>query len=371
MFSKLVVEVKLTIPLPVHRFSLVFEADAASTEAAATPAFAGNAWRGALGHSLRALACLTGAAACDGCFKKPQCAYNYLWETPPPPDATRMRLYPQAPHPFVLRVLEPDAKERQLSAGQPKMAAGADNAGNKRTLLLLTLVGRAEALLPLLVQALAVAARSEYGVAGQQHQLCEVRQEQTLGALDWLRIDGKAGLLSPQPGAAAVVPPAPPASAGPLRLLLHTPLRIKREGRAIAPQDLVFADFFGSLLRRISMLCAFHTSSPLEAPFAELMQKARLVAMQKSELSWERQQRFSNRQKQAMKMDGLVGWFELNAADVADFWPYLWLGQFVHAGSAATMGLGCYLLAAPSAVELAPPGLVHRPASLPTITAAA
>lgn len=321
------------------------------------PAFAGNVWRGALGHSLRVLACLTGAAACEGCARKSQCAYNYLWETPPPPDATRMRLYPQAPHPFVLRVLEP-------------AAAAVDSAPttvHQRTQLLLTLVGRAEGLLPLLVQALAVAARGEHGVAGQQHQLCEVRQEQTLGALDWLRIDGAAGLLSPLPKGIALAPPVP---TGSLRVLLRTPLRIKREGRAIAPQALLFADFFGSLLRRISMLCAFHTASPLEAPFAELMQKARQVGIQSSELGWERQQRFSNRQKQAMKMDGLVGWFELAAADVADFWPYLWLGQFVHAGSAATMGLGAYLLEVSSAADAQPPRLARSAASLPHATVA-
>lgn len=313
--------VNLTIPLPVQRHVLVFDATSAIPAAGGLPAFAGNSWRGALGHSLRALACLTGAAACTGCTRKAGCAYNYLWETPPPADATRMRLYPQAPHPFILRELTP--------------AAGAAASGTR---LMLTLVGRADGLLPLVVQALALAARGAHGIAGRQLRLREVLQENTLGALDWQRIDGLGGVLSPRATAAAYCPAAP---SQPVRLMLQTPLRIKKEGRAVAPHQLAFADFFGALLRRISMLCAFHTEAPLEAAFAELMLAARAVLI-RSELAWERQQRFSNRQKRAMPMDGVIGWIELDPAHTAAFWPYLWLGQFVHAGSAATMGLGCY-----------------------------
>lgn len=339
----------LTIPLPVQRHVLVFDATTAIPGAGGPPAFAGNSWRGALGHSLRALACLTGAAACTGCTRKAGCAYNYLWETPPPADATRMRLYPQAPHPFILRELT---------------AAGAAASG---TWLMLTLVGRAYGLLPLVVQALALAARGAHGIAGRQLRLREVLQEHTLGALDWQRIDGLGGVLSPRATASACCPAAP---SQPVRLTLQTPLRIKKEGRAVAPHQLAFADFFGALLRRISMLCAFHTEAPLEAAFAELMLAARAVVI-RSELAWERQQRFSNRQKQAMLMDGVTGWIELDAADAAAFWPYLWLGQFVHAGSAATMGLGCY------SIDGGVPGPARRhlvlgaSASLPDQTAAA
>ncbi len=337
----------MTIQLPVQRFVLLFETDPTGLNTQGSPAFAGNVWRGALGHSLRALACLTGASSCTGCPKKSACAYNYLWETPPPADATRMRLYPQAPHPFVLREL-------------PSSEGDARNL----TRLLLTLVGKAHTLLPLLVQALAQAARGEHGVGGRQMLLREVQQEKTLGAMNCQRIDGQAGLLSQLATPLSTLPAQPVAN---LRLLLQTPLRVKKEGRAVAPQAMTFADFFGALLRRISMLCAFHTDAPLEAPFADLMQHARSVQM-RSQLSWARQQRFSNRQKQAMPMDGVTGWLEVDAADAAVFWPYLWLGQFVHAGSAATMGLGCYEIEDSSAA-----GLINdsTPASLPADTSKA
>lgn len=315
--------------LPVQRFVLAFDAPAERV----CPPFAGNLWRGAFGHALREAACLTGARECAGCARRADCAHAYVLETPPSPDAAVMRLYPHAPHPYVLREL----------AGAPP----------GRALLMLTLVGRAQALLPLLVQALRRAAQGPRGIQGSRLQLLEVRQEIGLGREEWRRIDAAHGLLQPLPCPAAE-PAAPPE--GPVRLRLLTPLRVKREGATLGAGALDFAALAGALLRRISMLQAFHGAAPLQAPFADLMARAREVRM-RSRLAPLRQQRFSSRQQRAMPMDGLLGEVELDAADAQAFWPYLWLGQFVHAGSAATMGLGAYAIEPAGA----PPGAASLP----------
>ena len=332
--------------LPVQRFILSFDVPAGRT----VPAFAGNVWRGAFGHALRAAACLTGAPQCSGCTRKPQCAFAYVFDTPPPASATAMRLYPNAPHPFVLREL-PGATGHRPGA---------------RAELMLTLIGRAQRLLPLLVEALRAAAAGPGGIAGAQLTLRTVHQEARLGHADWQRIDAANGTLTARP-ATPCEPPATPGvdcssnrSGEPsdaLRLELVTPMRVKREGRTLGPDTLAFGDVFGALMRRVSMLCTFHGAAPLDAPFAELAGLSRQVRM-RCGLASVRQQRFSNRQHQGMPMDGVLGWMELDAADAAVFWPFLWLGQYVHAGSAATMGLGCY-------------ALVARPASLPTVSATA
>ena len=234
--------------LPVQRFILSFDAPALRT----VPAFAGNAWRGAFGHALRAAACLTGAAQCTGCARKPQCAYAYVFETPPPADATSMRLYPNAPHPFVLRELTLPA------------AAGAE--------LMLTVIGRAQRLVPLLIQALRQAASGPHGIAGQRLELRRVQQESLLGQADWRRIDDGRGSFSALPDTLCEAPDAP---AGALRLQWITPLRVKKEGRSVAAAALGFGDVFGALMRRVSMLCSFHGAAPLQAPFAELAAQSR------------------------------------------------------------------------------------------------
>lgn len=302
--------------LPLRRFMFCFDAPPQRV----CPPFAGNAWRGALGHALREAACLTGAPHCGGCPRRGDCAYAYVFETPPPADAAAMRLYTSAPHPFVLRELG------DAPAGQAR--------------LLLTLVGQAGALLPLLAQALRQAACGARGIEGARLALRSVHQEASPGSGQWRRIDAAHGALQPLADAPQPCPPPPP---GALRLLLLTPLRVKREGRTLDAQTLDFAALAGALVRRISMLQLFHTGVPLQAPFAELKAQARQVCM-RSGLVPAPQQRYSRRQGRAMPMDGVLGHIEIDAADARPFWPFLWLGQFVHAGSAATMGLGCYAM---------------------------
>ncbi len=63
-------------------------------------------------------------------------------------------------------------------------------------------------------------------------------------------------------------------------------------------------------------------------------------------LHWYDWQRYSNRQKSKVPMGGIVGSFVLNDLH-PDFWPYLWLGQSIHAGKGASMGMGRYRLLEP------------------------
>jgi hypothetical protein len=316
------------ISLPLQRYVLGFDASPRRE----APAFAGNAWRSAFGRALRTAACRTGAAQCDGCPLRSKCDYGYLFETPPPVDAAQMRRYTNAPHPYVLR---------ELASPRPGQVE-----------LMLTLIGKACAVQPLVLRSLAAAAAAERGIDGERMRLADVRRETSPGSDAWHSVLDVEDAPS-QP--AATSPPAPPEGAVRLRWL--TPLRIKTEGRTLAPAEIGFGELFGTLMRRISMLCAFHAPAPLAAPFAELAARSRQVRM-RGELGALRQQRFSSRQGRAMPMDGVVGWLELDAADAREFWPFLWLGQFVHAGSAATMGLGCY-------------EIVAAPASLPAATRAA
>lgn len=103
------------------------------------------------------------------------------------------------------------------------------------------------------------------------------------------------------------------------------------------------------------MLTAFHTETPLETDFRGLMALAQQVQAH-TELFWEDKPRYSRTQGAAMKLGGVVGSIKLSGADLTPFWPYLWLGQWLHAGSGATMGLGQY--------RLEPASLWSHPVSL-------
>jgi CRISPR/Cas system endoribonuclease Cas6 (RAMP superfamily) len=63
-------------------------------------------------------------------------------------------------------------------------------------------------------------------------------------------------------------------------------------------------------------------------------------------LRWLDWTRYSSRQQQEMTLGGAVGtWrFTAPADTLAALWPWLWLGQWLHIGKNATMGMGGYTM---------------------------
>lgn len=303
--------------LPLGRYRLIFEADGVID----LGCFPGSAWRGALGHSLKRTVCVTRAPACDGCLLYHSCLYPYFFDTPPAADAPKMRRYTNAPHPFILTPARHDEE------GHYRLGA--------------VLVGQANRHLNVFVHALRHAASQGKGVRGQHLQLVRIEQESVPGGDAWHSIHECDGSLDPMPPASPTIPPAPRGCT----VRIETPLRVKRDGRHVGPDDFRFTDLFGNLLRRLSMLAQFHTASSLETDFRALTNAAHIINAY-TRLQWRDLTRYSARQKTTMQMGGVVGEIILQDQEIEPFWPYLWVGQWVHAGSGATMGLGAYTLSA-------------------------
>jgi len=306
--------------LPIGRYRAAF----ASAAAPHFSDFPGNAWRGALGHALKRSVCVTRQPECHDCLLYRSCLYPYFWDTPPHVGAEKMRKYENAPHPFVLETDEAEPLRLDF-----------------------TLLGQANRHLPVFIHALTQAAAGPRGVSGNVLELVAVEQAAAIEGNDWCRIFTPGQTLEALPVRVPEIPQVPAECA----LDLLTPLRVKREGRHVGPRDFTFADLFGNLLRRISMLTYFHTETPLETDFRGLKEAARQVSS-KADLEWVEHSRYSKRQEAAMQLGGVAGRLTLADADLAPFWPYLWLGQFTHAGSGATMGLGRYRVVEQIAVSL-------------------
>ncbi len=305
--------------LPVGRYRLEF----VTAGQPRLPAYAGSAWRGALGHSLRRTVCVTRLPTCAGCLLIGSCAYPYVFETPPPPQAQKMRRYNAAPHPFVLEMPTPE----ETGGGVPYPLG-------------LVLFGRGNQYLPYLVHALQQAGEEGLGSARTPFHLDQVWQQTgSPDSWEWVYRPGDA--LRAQPPQV----PMPPEMPQKVRLHLETPLRIKRDGHFVGPDNFDLRDLFGSLLRRISMLTYFHTDTPLKTDFAGLMTAARRVPRPSTALRWQDWTRYSSRQGTTMEMGGLLGTVDLDMTGMEPFWPYLWLGQWTHAGKGTSMGLGRYAIA--------------------------
>jgi len=315
------------LPLGVYRF--VFE----RAQAAGRRGFDGSAWRGAFGRALRRTVCVTRQPACAGCLLYRSCVYPYIFETPPPPDAERMRRYPAAPHPFVLvRPLADDPHRTEVEVG-------------------VTLVGHAVRQLPYVVHAMQRAGAAGIGRARIRHELAKVEQQvEGSNEKGWREVYRPGGSLAAQ----AAFVPEPPAMAGDVRVRLLTPLRARRNEHLVGADAFEPGDLVVPLLRRVSLLSYFHTDHPLEADFKALVTAARATRASHADLRWHEWTRYSSRQRTDMRMGGLVGSFVLRAGDAAPFWPLLWLGQWTHAGKAASMGLGRYRLEPATLPESAP-----------------
>ena len=92
---------QIKLPLAHYRFRL------RAQEPIYLPKYSGSAWRGVFGNSLKKLVCVTREPQCEPCLLYRNCIYSYLFETPPDPEAGKLRKYNAAPHPFVLIRIAP------------------------------------------------------------------------------------------------------------------------------------------------------------------------------------------------------------------------------------------------------------------------
>lgn len=309
---------ELALPnLPVGRYRLSFQ----TVENVRLPAFAGSAWRGAFGRALKRLVCVTREPACEYCLLYRSCSFPYLFETPPDPKVGKLTKYNAAPHPYTLRP-QPH-REGLLRLGT-------------EVYLDVTLFGHSNRLLPYIIHALDQAGQRGIGAGNGRLRLARVDQEDEEQGWRCLLIPGRA-LAS-----WTVTDPVPPACPEVLTLVLETPLRLKRDDQLVTPETFQFSILFSHLLRRISLLTAFHTDTPLETDFAGLTRASGPIQPWDLKLHWYDWTRYSSRQKTEMQMGGLLGSVVLSGEQLAPFWPYLWLGQWTQVGKGTSMGLGGY-----------------------------
>jgi hypothetical protein len=286
--------------LPIERHTLHFTA----RRAGHLPEFLGSSWRGAFGRALRQQVCLTGMDRCPPCPLYRRCAYPYLFETPPPDEATVLRKYPHAPHPYILYS---QTSGGSVAQGQPLMMD-------------VTLIGR--------------------GIEHRSVVLSAIEQAAARGL-------GRAQLpLALESASKHPIDASPPPVPASIRVQLESPLRLMIDNLPVHPDRFNFGDFFSVLLRRVAMLHAFHADAPLDLDFRRLVDLARAQPATDPHLRWDERQRYSSRQGRTVPLGGLTGSFELHGA-LAPFWPILWQGQWLHLGKATVMGLGRYRLEAP------------------------
>lgn len=309
-----------TVPLVRYRFTFRMAA------ALRLPHYAGSLLRGQFGAALRRVSCMTRAPACEGCPLRATCPYPAVFEAPGPA-VHSLQNFSHIPNPYVVE--PPPLGTRHIDAGETLQLG-------------LVLFGHALGHLPLISFALQRAIEGGLGKERARGTLESIEvQHPEDGRFEpvWLAGDPAiAGHDTDFPLAAAT------AARARITLQLHTPLRLQHQGHPVRPHALTPRKLIADLLRRITLLSEFHAGRPsLVTDVPALVRHADTLAHHGA-LRWLDWSRYSSRQRQEMTLGGAVGTWTLEG-DLAPLLPWLWLGQWLHVGKNATLGMGHYTLA--------------------------
>jgi hypothetical protein len=308
----------LPTPFPAARYRL----DCVAETPVHFREYAGSTLRGAFGHALKRAVCMTHQPDCKACALYRTCPYPAVF-APPAPEAHRVQKFSDIPAPYVI---EP------MSWGEKHYTPGEGFSFH------VVLIGRALAHLPIVLHAWQRALAHGVGVGDGRARLARV--DQVGQGADTPVYDARDGRVLEH--TATLPPPAPVPPRATLRF--HTQLRLQHEGRPLGPQDIRVDRLLVGLVKRTSLIAEFHAGQPPALDFADLTNRAKTIRDERR-LVWRDWTRYSNRQKQEMQLGGVIGEWTLEG-DLAPFWPYLHLGQWLHVGKNATFGLGHYQLQA-------------------------
>jgi len=310
-----------TTSFPVARYRLEF----AVRQPIRLPDYAGSMLRGAFGHALRQIACMTRQKECAGCPLLAVCSYPAIF-APPPPTKHSLQKFSQIPVPYVI---EPPAW------GSRVLAAGETLTFHQ------VLIGRALQELPLIILVWRRALARGLGAGDGTADLVRVVHCSETGDQEIHRPE--VGTIAAHGQGIALAGESDHSVTTTATLRFETPLRLQENGHALPPERLQARSLLMTLARRANLLAEFHSGIDLVTNFATLSAACADIREEKT-LTWLDWTRFSSRQQQKMSLGGVVGTWRLEGP-LAPFAPLLQLGEWLHVGKQAAFGLGRYALA--------------------------
>ena len=295
------------------------------TKALRLPDYAGSMLRGAFGHALRHLSCVTKQKACTGCPLRTTCPYPAIFE-PIAPDTHTLQKFSQIPVPYIIE--PPPWGARELPEGGVLVFH-------------LVLIGSALHELPLIILAWRRALSRGLGPTDGTAELVRVVHCAAKEEIEIHRPE--IGTIAEHDQTFVINASSTDVSTDQqITLIFNTPLRLQRNGRALLPERLDSRTLLMALIRRANLLAEFYCGQTLIEDFSSLLSICAEIHDQKN-LTWLDWTRFSSRQQQKMVLGGAVGEWTLKGP-IAPFITFLNLGQWLHVGKEASFGLGQYRL---------------------------
>jgi hypothetical protein len=314
------------LPIAVTRLRLAVTA----RDPLILPFFAGSMLRGAFGHALRHLACMTRKPSCEGCSLRAMCPYPRLFE-PYGHSVAAVGLpagSAQPPPPFVL---EPPP------LGVTRIDVGAEWSFGLR------IFGRAARDLPLIVEAWRRALERGLGESRARGELLKVNFLQ--GVTELSLYDASTATLDrpPEPIGETTVFHRP----ADVVLNLVTPLRLQSNAQRLRREDLSMRRLVGDALRRARLVVAATGDAQAQAlvaswPVVDWLAHADRAVLS-ADLHWRDWTRRSSRQRQQMTLGGWMGTIAITDASPVIF-AALNIGAQLGLGKETVFGMGRYRL---------------------------
>jgi hypothetical protein len=313
--------------LPANRYQFTFAVE--------TPLhlnfYSGSMLRGAFGHALRNISCMTKMADCKTCPLYRTCPYPAIFETPPP-EHHGLQAFTEIPPPYII---------------EPPPLGSKDYQPGDMLSFSMVLIGRAIQQLPLIIYAWQRALARGLGKFQSRARLLHVALVPNQAQKE---ADERIVIYIAREGASVINhdhltrkdrPGYPDENTQSVTLSIKTPLRIQKKGQILS-HAMSGRDFIMALVRRYYLLEEFHTAHYQAPDFAALAEMARAVTAE-TRFRWCDWARYSNRQQQKMVLGGVLGELELSG-QLQPFLPLIQIGQWLHVGNKTTFGMGLYTI---------------------------
>lgn len=126
-----------------------------------------------------------------------------------------------------------------------------------------------------------------------------------------------------------------------LELRFLSPLFLKKHGRACAVQAVTLETFLRALHHRLAITSKLYQVPALLPPLEHWLQASPHIRLE-NQLYPVHYQRYSNRQRQVIPMEGLLGSLHLSGQLPQSLLDALSLGEWLHIGGKTALGLGAY-----------------------------
>jgi hypothetical protein len=285
------------------------------------PHKSGNILRGAFGHLFRKSVCAPGCRDASSCDLRRSCPYARVFE----PKAARGE-GPSGladwPRPFVFRAAHLDG--RRIGPGEEFH-------------FIVHLFDVRDPAVAYFVLAFAELAREGIGPGRGRAELISVEQLDGEGTTAGRIHESETRQLRPLSAAVAVDLNDTPRRLTHARIRFVTPTELKSEHQLAERPE--FGILFRRLRDRISTLRRLYGAGPLQVDFGAMGERSDAVRMTRCELQWTEVDRVSSRTGERHPLGGCVGEVEYEG-ELAEFAPYLKLGQWVGAGRQTVWGKG-------------------------------